>query len=643
MKNTEDTLRKFIIELESEFDPDSFNLEKPTPEGILHILFDMLNEELINYNSTTSAIQFTRILKKINILFSKFCVNLEEYVLLNYNAILISITALKESDEKLDNDTLNKELSTAENALKELKEKYSHKVSNKEELLEYLIYTQKEIQYLELFLENYPTLTDSATTREPFLKKLISEYIKELKNGDQTTAGYYSSVIYLFLSKKQIGLSPIEQKEILENLHDYIEQLSYDKKTAKRNKDRLISLRNLSDSIMNLNQEPTSVKKVATKYNLSIYFNEAIKNVASIIEPPSETGSERYYVKDYILTIDSEDACEIDDALSCQKLPNGNYLLGVHIASVLSYFPYESEIVKEAIRRTQTIYLPHQERSELEVDGLIPIFPTTFSARTGSLLENVPRYARSFYFEIDREGNIVNEKFIKTVIKSNKKATYDEVNDILEHGHPDSKYQELIFNLRDVTNILGGRYHPTAAYEESKESADDFSKLRVKMVGAEKIVYHAMILTGNRVAEYFANSKEGFPCLYRVHEVEKKNKQELQHILKQLSKIYQTDNFQEVCKKINASDSKARYGTSGAHVGLGLEHYCHCTSGLRRGSDIVVEHALDVCYEKHPTDQELNNLEKEIKRQAIEINSKTTPITLFVDDYHKIRYKKLTK
>jgi len=635
----EATLKDFMERLELDFGSDSFHLEKPTPEGILHILFNMLNEELINYNSLTTAEQFTKIFEKINILFTTFDINIAEYVISNYNAILLSIAALKESEPNLNKDSLNRELTVTSFKLQEMKEKCLDQVSNKEEFLEYLIYTQRDIQYLELFLEKYPSLVNSSIDKEPSFKKLITEYIKELKSEDQESSAYYSSVISLFLSKEQLSLSLTNHKKILQELHACIEYFSHDKKTSKKHKEKLRSLHNLSDSIMNLESEPTTVRRLATKYDLSIYFTESLRNIASIVEAPSAGEQERYYINDYILTIDSKDACEIDDALSCQKLPNGNYLLGVHIASVLSYFPYESEIVKEAIRRTQTIYLPHTGKSELEIDGIIPIFPTTFSARTGSLLENVPRYARSFYFEIDSAGNIVNEKFIKSIIKSNKKATYDEVNDILEHGHPDSKYQELIFNLRDVTDILGKRHHPSASYEKSKEATGDFSKLRVKRIGAEKIVYHAMILTGNRVAEYFANSSEGFPCLYRVHEFEKDNKEELQRILKHLSGISKTDNIQELSKKMINICPQAYYGTSGSHAGLGLKHYCHCTSGLRRGADIIVEHALDVCYGKHPSDQELEQLENEIKKGAIEINSKVTPITLFVEDYHKV-YRK---
>ena len=74
----------------------------------------------------------------------------------------------------------------------------------------------------------------------------------------------------------------------------------------------------------------------------------------------------------------------------------------------------------------------------------------------------------------------------------------------------------------------------------------------------------------------------------------------------------------------------------GAHAGLGLEHYCHCTSGLRRASDIIVEHALEVCYDKEPTQEDLEKLEKEIAQREKEINSKEGPIEWFVKDYTRV-------
>ena len=144
-----------------------------------------------------------------------------------------------------------------------------------------------------------------------------------------------------------------------------------------------------------------------------------------------------------------------------------------------------------------------------------------------------------------------------------------------------------------------------------------------------------MLLTGNRVAEFFADPSRDYPFLYRVHELKKDHIGEIQSQLKDLGKTYKEEQYSKLFQEINGSYPKGWYARRGSHYGLRVNHYCHCTSALRRGADIVDEHALEICYDKQPTDKELKLLENEIAKRIIQINAKENTIEWFLKDYKK--------
>ena len=343
----------------------------------------------------------------------------------------------------------------------------------------------------------------------------------------------------------------------------------------------------------------------------------------------------RKQITDYIISIDGDKTYEIDDALSCVKLDNGNYLLGVHIASILSHFPYDSEIVNNAIGRNQSIYLHRKyDLPDGTQSKTVPIFPYEFSTDTGSLITGEPKYARSYYFEIDPQGNVVNEVFYKSLIVNSKTTTYDEVNRTLKDGSEDKCFEETVRNLSAVTDLLAAKNKAAYIYEQIKENTDDYSDLRVNNSGAQNIVYQAMMLTGQRVAEFF--SRNNYPFIYRVHEVNEENAEKLQFLIETLNKSYGGQQFEKLYHILEGVYPKGWYAMEGRHSGLGLEHYCHCTSGLRRAADIVAEHALEVCYDKTPTEEELEELRRDIEEKIRIINEKQKPIEWFAKEYKKV-------
>jgi len=511
--------------------------------------------------------------------------------------------------------------------------------SKRYEFIDFMIEEVHNFTYLEYSFNKLKGIINAKdSNNNSLLKNVIEKYLVNCDNPEKIA--YYGSIISLILSREDLVLTEKEKNDIIKLIRKTIYKNSNSKKAIKKNKAIFIWLEIIISSLKNL-KDKKSIDEIACKFNIPLEFNEVLIKEAKLarINPLEE---ECYFVDDYIVTIDDNGTVEIDDGVSCIKLPNGNFLYGIHIASPLGYFDYNSEIIETALSRTKSIYLPEKYRS---IDGddyykIIPIFPYAFSAKTGSLTPNNPKYARSYYFEIDKEGNVINEKFLRSVVKSSRKLSYFEANHILEHGSEDSNLQELFTNLQEVTGALGNKYKPKPFYEKMKENADDITNLKVKRTGSEKIIYHAALLTGNRVAEFFANSKEGYPCLYRVHVANEEDTSKIVAMIDNLVKTYGKAQCSKLCTLLEETYLNKYYDLKGKHQGLNLEHYCHCTSGLRRAADIVVEHALEVCYDKNPSDSELASLEAEIAKRAAAINDQITKINWFVKEYAR-SYKKI--
>lgn len=614
------------------------------PNEVIHILFKVINDELNVMTGFGNLDAIRELIQSIGI------------ILVNYDDINRGVVSrkLKKLDEKIDRlklENRNKFIDI-ENAYQELEklrlelEKLELQAQEKDtkqyDFMNYLTNTVRNITYLEYTFSRMPGLVNVRDKAEvPLIRNMISKYIESVKEGKEEDILYYSNLISLIMSQRNFNGSEREKQICLNLLYTANNQLSIGKKQAKKNEKKIKWIDSLINTIKGIRTRDSQIELIAEKYNIQVHFRESLLRDARLMRE-SKIGelTDREEVDDYVITIDGENAIEIDDALSCRKLANGHYLLGVHIASILGYFPYESEMVQNAISRNRSIYLPKKYRIvEDDFNRTIPIFPYDFSAKTASLLPEEPKLTRSYYFEIDEDGNVVKEDFKKTITRSNRKTSYHEVDKILEEGCSNRDLEDVVRNLAEVANILDKKYNGTELYEQVKGSSEDYTDLRVKRIGAEKIVYQTMLLTGNKVADFFANSEENYPCLYRVHEVNEENISKIEAMIENLTRTYGGDQYQKLYQLLEGIYPKGWYGIAGSHVGLGLDHYCHCTSGLRRGADIVVEHALETCYDNNPTISEVAKLRLEIEEKAAEINAKQNPIDWFVKDY-KRSYRK---
>lgn len=316
-----------------------------------------------------------------------------------------------------------------------------------------------------------------------------------------------------------------------------------------------------------------------------------------------------------MVTIDGEDAKDLDDAVSISKLENGNYYLGVHIADVSHYVKERSPLDEEALSRATSVYL---------IDRVIPMLPKKLSNGLCSLNPKVDRLALSCFMEIDKNGKVLNHKIEETVIRTNERMTYTDVTKILRDKDEDliERYKDLYEDfllMGELFEILNKKRLSRGAidfdFEECKIILDDKGKpVDIKPYEraiANRIIEEFMLVCNETVAEhmYWANT----PFVYRVHEDPDTEKLEhfnefiynLGYTMKKTQDVH-PKNLQDIVNKVRGkkeetvvntlllrSMKQARYSPECiGHFGLAAKYYCHFTSPIRRYPDLIIHRII---------------------------------------------------
>lgn len=367
------------------------------------------------------------------------------------------------------------------------------------------------------------------------------------------------------------------------------------------------------------NDPGIDILSVVYKYDIVPEFSEeALKQAAEI---PSEPDLESYKGRkdlrgETIVTIDGDDAKDLDDAVHVRMLDNGNYLLGVSIADVSYYVTEGSPLDREAFFRGTSVYL---------VDRVIPMIPHRLSNGICSLNPQVDRLTITCEMEISSDGEVVSHEIFPSIIKTTERMTYNHVNRILIDEDPElcERYKDLVptFKLMyELSKILRQKRHDRGSIdfdlEESKIIVDEYGfpidvVLRQREI-AERIIEDFMLAANETVAEHF--HWMDVPFIYRVHEHPKPEKLERFYKLaralgyeikgtkenvhpKALQMITEAVHGKPEHAAINTmmlrSLQKARYSEESlGHFGLAAEFYTHFTSPIRRYPDLVVHRLI---------------------------------------------------
>lgn len=377
------------------------------------------------------------------------------------------------------------------------------------------------------------------------------------------------------------------------------------------------------------------MESILVEYDFPLSFPKNVEAQAEKI-PKEISADEIKKRRDFrnilTITIDPADAKDFDDALSFRPLETGNVEVGIHIADVSHYVTPGSSIDQEAYSRGTSIYL---------VDRVIPMLPEKLSNYVCSLRPDEEKLCFSAVFELNNKTEIINSWFGKTVIKSDRRFNYDEVQKIIESGK--GEYSEEINKLNDLAKKLRKKRMDNGAFAfvstEVKFILDKDGKptgVYIKeQKDSNKLIEEFMLLANKQVAEKIGKKrdrKQAKTFVYRIHDdpsPEKLNTfaqfiSKLGYQMKLDSKKNISSSFNDLFKKIAGKGeenmietlairtmAKAKYSTiNHGHYGLSFPYYTHFTSPIRRYPDLMVHRLLEMYMNGH---ESVNATEYEIK------------------------------
>lgn len=363
----------------------------------------------------------------------------------------------------------------------------------------------------------------------------------------------------------------------------------------------------------------TEMHAILAEYDLPYGYPDEITAEAEKLsdEITEQDLAERLDYRQYVtFTVDPRDAKDFDDALSIRKLENGNWEVGVHIADV-THFVKEGDIINdEGVKRATSIYL---------VDRTIPMLPEKISNELCSLRPDEDKFAHSVIFEMDENAKVLNYEIRHTLIRSNRRFTYEEAQEVIETGKGD--YADEILAMDKLAKILRKKRFENGAIAFEKEEVrfeldekgrpiDIYFKVSKD---ANKMIEEFMLLANVTVAAHIGKAKgkeNPKTFVYRIHDTpdteklsnlntfisrfgyhiktEGKNN-EVSSSLNQLLDEVKGKKEQNLIETIAVrSMQKAVYSTSNVgHYGLAFEYYTHFTSPIRRYPDMMVHRLLD--------------------------------------------------
>jgi len=361
----------------------------------------------------------------------------------------------------------------------------------------------------------------------------------------------------------------------------------------------------------------TEMNAILAEYGFPLEFPPTVlKESAEIstIITPDDISSRRDFRKILTFTIDPHDAKDFDDAISYKILDNGNVEVGVHIADVSHYVKPATALELEAFERGTSVYL---------VDRVIPMLPERLSNELCSLKPHEDKLCFSAVFELTPTAQIVHEWYGKTIIHSNRRFTYEEVQDILDAGQGEmftelNALNKLAYQLRKERFAAGAiNFESTEVKFKLDEQGKPIGIYVKERKDAHKLIEDFMLLANRKVAEFVAkkgDKKKSVTFVYRAHDqpnpetlaafsifasrfgyrINTKTHKEISKSLNKLMEDVVGKKEQNVLTQLAIrSMAKAIYTTKKTgHYGLAFDYYTHFTSPIRRYPDVMVHRLL---------------------------------------------------
>lgn len=423
----------------------------------------------------------------------------------------------------------------------------------------------------------------------------------------------------------------------------------------------------ITEILGHINDPGTDVISIVKAYDLPVEFPDMVMRQAERTpeEPDAKDYAGRKDLRDWMtVTIDGDDAKDLDDAITLRKTEDG-YELGVHIADVSEYVTEHSPLDEEALTRGTSVYL---------VDRVIPMLPHRLSNGICSLNQGTDRLALSCIMQINEKGNVVHHEITETVIRVDRRMSYANVNKILEQNDEAVKqeYAEFLpmfYQMKELADILRKK-------RDKRGSIDfDFPETQIildekgfpvdirpyERLTANKIIEDFMLLANETVAEdYFWQE---LPFVYRTHESPEPDRirklgilvSNFGYCLKANPENIHPKEFQKLLERISDSPEEAmisrltlrsmkqaKYSTiCYGHFGLATHYYCHFTSPIRRYPDLQIHRIIKENLHGKLSDKRITHYEKilpEVSESCSKLERRADEVEREVEKMKKVQY-----
>ena len=403
----------------------------------------------------------------------------------------------------------------------------------------------------------------------------------------------------------------------------------------------------ITEILGHIHDPGVDILSIVRAYGLPEDFPGAVKNQLKQVpdEVKKDSWAGRKDLRDLpTVTIDGEEAKDLDDAISIERAGDG-YRLGVHIADVSHYVQEHTPLDEEAFKRGTSVYL---------VDRVIPMLPHKLSNGICSLNEGEDRLALSCLMEIDSQGNVTGHEIAETVIRSDRRMTYTAVNAIVTDHDPQvtaeyAEFAEMFLLMKELADILRKKRHARGSidfdFPESKIVLDEKGKpLEIKAYernAATRIIEDFMLLANETVAEdYFWQE---LPFLYRTHDKPDEDRMKRlgtfinnfgyvlrmpggqvypKEIQKLLDKVEGTPEELLISRLTLRSMKQAKYTTENTgHFGLAARYYTHFTSPIRRYPDLQIHRIIKESLHGGLTGKRISHYEKILPQVAVQTSA----------------------
>ena len=457
-------------------------------------------------------------------------------------------------------------------------------------------------------------------TKEPEGRSREGKIVKILERGLSKVVGLYrmkpgKKFGFVIPDNQRLDQDifvPIEKSRGAVDGHKVVVELTSYGENGKKPEGKIVEI------IGHLNDPGTDIMSIVKGYNLPVEFpDKVLRQAERVAKPVSEADMNgRKDLRDWqMVTIDGEDAKDLDDAVSLVK-EGENYILGVHIADVTNYVQENSALDREALERGTSVYL---------VDRVIPMLPHTLSNGMCSLNAGEDRLALSCIMTVDPSGDVIAHEIAETVIHVDRRMSYTSVKKILtDHDEAEIlEYKELVpmfERMQELSGILRARRKKRGSidfdFPETKMILDENGKpIDIKPYDrnvATKIIEDFMLLANETVAEDYYWQE--LPFVYRTHEApdEEKirtlatfinnfgysmhigvNEIRPKEIQKLLTKVEDTPEEAMISRLALRSMKQAKYtAENDGHFGLAANYYTHFTSPIRRYPDLQIHRII---------------------------------------------------